>query len=137
MHSGGLLRLAFAGNACRNVTVTGNRVGQVGDEADRVVHYSAFHEFDPGCVADSAGAYRAGAGTVFVVAAAGGAELYNVHRKDPEAGYFAAAMGRNSPGKHFGLALLDVTPKRMTVRFVGSTHGSFEDAFELKRRASD
>ena len=94
-------------------------------------------EFDPGCVADSAGAYRAGAGTVFVVAAAGGAELYDVHRKDPEAGYFAAAMGRNSPGKHFGFALLDVTPKRMTVRFVGSTPGSFKDAFELKRRASD
>ena len=58
-------------------------------------------EFDPGCVADSAGAYRAGAGTVFVVAAAGGAELYDVHPDDPEAKYFAATMGRNTRGRPF------------------------------------
>ena len=55
-------------------------------------------DFDPDCVADSADTVRAGAGTVFVVAAAGGAELYDVHRDDPEAEYFAAAMGRNTPG---------------------------------------
>ena len=55
-------------------------------------------DFDPDCVADSADTVRAGAGTVFVVAAAGGAELYDVHQDDPEAEYFAAAMGRNTPG---------------------------------------
>jgi 3',5'-cyclic AMP phosphodiesterase CpdA len=94
-------------------------------------------DFDPDCVADSADTVRAGAGTVFVVAAAGGAELYDVHRDDPEAEYFAAAMGRNTPGKHYGFALLDITPERMAVRFVGSTPGSFEDGFEIQRSASD
>ena len=91
-------------------------------------------EFDPDCVADSADTVRAGAGTVFVVAAAGGAELYDVHRDDREAEYFAAAMGRNTPAKHYGFALLDITPEKMAVRFVGSTPGSFEDAFEIERR---
>jgi 3',5'-cyclic AMP phosphodiesterase CpdA len=94
-------------------------------------------EFDPDCVADSTRTYRAGAGTVFVVAAAGGAELYDVHPDDPEAKYFAATMGRNTRGSRSGFALLDITPERMSVRFVGSTPGSFEDAFEIERGASN
>jgi 3',5'-cyclic AMP phosphodiesterase CpdA len=94
-------------------------------------------EFDPDCVADSTNQARAGAGTVFVIAAAGGAELYDIHPDDPEAEYFAATMGRNTPGRRYGFVLLDISPKRMSVRFVGSTAGSFDDAFEIDREASN
>jgi hypothetical protein len=90
-------------------------------------------EFDPDCVMDSTDSYRAEAGTVFVIAAAGGAELYDVHPDDPEANYFAATMGRNTRGRRHGFALLDLSPTRMSLHFVGSTPGSFDDAFEIER----
>jgi 3',5'-cyclic AMP phosphodiesterase CpdA len=89
--------------------------------------------FDPDCVVDHGDTIRAGAGTMFVVAAAGGAELYDVHPDDPEAKYFAATMGRNTRGSRYGFAQLDLSPTRMSVRFVGSTPGGFEDAFEIER----
>jgi hypothetical protein len=90
-------------------------------------------EFDPDCVVTSTDTPRAGAGTVFVIAAAGGAELYDAHPNDPEARYFAATMGRNTRGSRHGFALLDISPARLSVRFVGSTPGSFEDSFEIER----
>jgi 3',5'-cyclic AMP phosphodiesterase CpdA len=94
-------------------------------------------EFDPDCVADSTDTFRAGSGTVFLISAAGGAELYDVDPDDPEAGYFAATMGQNTRGSRYGFALLDLSPTRMSVRFVGSTPGSFEDAFEIEREAAN
>ncbi|MGF7473547.1 hypothetical protein WFJ45_22430, partial [Salmonella enterica subsp. enterica serovar Minnesota] len=46
---------------------------------------------DPDCVVDDGedDEYQQGAGTVFLVAGTGGAELYEVHADDPEAPYFA------------------------------------------------
>lgn len=90
-------------------------------------------EFDPDCVVDDDDAHRKGAGSVFVVAGSGGAELYPIDANDPEAGYFAAAMGANTRGNRRGFALLTVSPERLEVRFVGSTPGSFADHFEIER----
>jgi Calcineurin-like phosphoesterase len=88
--------------------------------------------FEPACVVDDDDVYRKGAGSVFVVAGAGGAELYPIHSNDPEAGYFVAAMGRNTPGQRHGFAMLTISERRLLVRFVGSTPGSFADRFEIE-----
>jgi hypothetical protein len=88
--------------------------------------------FDPACVVDDDDTYRKGAGPVFVVAGAGGADLYPIHANDPEAGYFAAAMGQNTPGERHGFAMLTISQRRLLVRFVGSTPGSFADHFEVE-----
>jgi Calcineurin-like phosphoesterase len=88
-------------------------------------------EFDPDCVIDGGDAYRKGAGTVFVIAGTGGAELYPVDHDDPEAGYFAATMGKNTTGARHGFALLTITPRRFEVRFMGSTPGLFADRFSI------
>jgi Calcineurin-like phosphoesterase len=90
--------------------------------------------FKPKCVVDDDDAYRQGAGSVFVVTGAGGAELYPIHANDPEAGYFVTAMGRNTPGDRHGFAMLEISQQRLLVRFVGSTAGSFGDRFEIVAR---
>jgi hypothetical protein len=87
--------------------------------------------FNPRCVANGGRTQRKGAGTVFVVAGSGGAPLYPVHAGDPEAGYFATAMGANSPGRRHGFALLQISPSRLAVRFVPSTPGTFSDRFRI------
>lgn len=91
-------------------------------------------EFDLDCVVGTGDSYRGGAGSTFVIAAAGGGELYPVHADDPEAGYFESTMGRNTPGSRHGFALLKISPRRLDVRFVGSTDGSFTDRFAIERR---
>jgi hypothetical protein len=88
--------------------------------------------FDRDCVVDGDDTYRKGAGTPFVISGAGGAELYQVHADDAEAGYFVATMGRNTPGHRHGFALLTLSPERLDVRFVGSTPGSFGDRFAIE-----
>jgi hypothetical protein len=90
-------------------------------------------QFDRDCLVADGDAYRKGGGSVFVVSGAGGAELYPVRASDPEAGYFAAAMGANTRGNRHGFALLTISPRRLGVRFVGSTPGSFADRFQIER----
>lgn len=92
------------------------------------------NRFDPDCVVDDDDSYRKGAGSAFVISGAGGAELYPVHANDPEAGYFVAAMGRNTSGNRHGFAMLTISPRRLAVRFVGSTPGSFADRFEIENK---
>jgi Calcineurin-like phosphoesterase len=91
-------------------------------------------QFDRDCVVADGDTYRKGGGSVFVVSGAGGAELYPVDPNDPEAGYFAAAMGGNTRGNRHGFAMLTISPRRLDVRFVGSTRGSFADRFRIERR---
>lgn len=91
-------------------------------------------EFDRDCVVADRDTYRKGGGPAFVISAAGGAELYPVHADDPEAGYFAAAMGRNTPGAGAGFTELTISPKRLQARFVGSQGGSFDDSFAIEGR---
>jgi Calcineurin-like phosphoesterase len=86
--------------------------------------------FDRDCVVDDDDSYEKGAGSVFVISGAGGGELYPLHRSDPEAGYFAATMGKNSDPRH-GFAMLTISPRALSIRFVGSTPGSFADRFEI------
>jgi Calcineurin-like phosphoesterase len=90
--------------------------------------------FDPDCVVDAGDSYEKGKGSAFVISGAGGAELYPVHANDPERGYFVAAMGRNTKGNRHGFSSLTISPRRLAVRFVGSTPGSFEDRFEIRDR---
>jgi hypothetical protein len=90
--------------------------------------------FKPKCVVDDDDAYRQGAGSVFVVTGAGGAELYPIHANDPEAGYFVTAMGQNTPGDRHGFTMLEISQQRLRSRFVGSTPGSFGDRFEIEAR---
>jgi hypothetical protein len=39
-------------------------------------------------------------------------------------------MGLNKQGRH-GFVLLTISPRKLAVRFVGSTPGSFGDRFEI------
>jgi hypothetical protein len=90
--------------------------------------------FDGGCVADGGedDAYAKGAGTVFVVTGAAGAELYEVNPDDPEAGYFVEWMGANSdPSK--GFTKVTVSRGEVSSEFVGSTPDSnFTDRFTIR-----
>ena len=88
--------------------------------------------YDRDCVVADGDAYRQGAGSVFVISGAGGAELYPMHPGDPEAGYFVATMGKNTPGNRSGFAHLTISPEELQVRFVASEPGSFEDAFTIE-----
>ena len=91
-------------------------------------------DFDRRCVADAGDALERGRGTVFMVAGmAGGEELYPVHADDPEAGYFATAMGRNSPSPRDGFVELRLTSASLEAAFVGSTPGRFGDSFAIRR----
>jgi hypothetical protein len=89
--------------------------------------------FEADCVADDDNTYAKGVGSTFLIVGTGGAELYPVHANDPEAGYFATTMGRNTPGARHGFARLTFSPQRLAVQFVGSTPGSFSDRFEIRR----
>jgi 3',5'-cyclic AMP phosphodiesterase CpdA len=106
-------QIATAGARCREVVV------------DR---------FDPDCVVDDGDVYRQGEGSVFLVVGTGGADLYPIHATDPEAGYFVTAMGRNSRGNRHGFAMLTLSRRRLAVRFVASTPGSFADRFAIRAR---
>jgi hypothetical protein len=88
--------------------------------------------YDPDCVADDGadGEYRKGDGPVFVINGAGGGELYDVSTTDPEAGYFAATMGRNREGR-FGFTALDISEDRLSARFAPSSAGTFEDGLTI------
>jgi hypothetical protein len=88
-------------------------------------------EFNPDCVVDDDDSYAKGKGTVFVIAGAGGVELYPVSADDPEAGYFVTTMGENTPGNRHGFADLTITPERLGLEFVGSAPGTFSDSFEI------
>jgi len=89
-------------------------------------------EFNPACVADDGlnGSYRRGAGTVFVTAGAGGAELYPIDEDDPQAGYFAAWMGSNRSPTH-GFVEVTIGAEEIEVAFVPTSDGAFRDRFAI------
>ena len=90
-------------------------------------------DFDGDCVSDDGRSVRKGNGPIFVIAGTGGAEMYPVHADDPEAGYFTATMGRNTGGNRSGFVELEISPDRLSGRFVGSTRGTFTDSFSIER----
>ena len=87
--------------------------------------------FNPKCVVAAGDSYRKGAGTAFVISGAGGQPLYKLNPRDPEARYFVATMGENTPGRRNGFASLALSQDELSVRFVGSTRGSFADRFAI------
>jgi hypothetical protein len=91
-------------------------------------------EHDPACVVDdgSDDEYRKGAGPVFVIAGMGGGDLYDVHRDDSEAGYFAAVMGRNEQPR-WGFASVTVDEDALELQFSPSSPGEFSDRFTIRR----
>jgi hypothetical protein len=92
--------------------------------------------FDDDCVVDSGedNAYSKGAGPVFVVTGAAGAELYETNPKDPEAGYFVRWMGANSHPRK-GFTKFAVSREELSAEFVGSTSTSdFTDKFAIRAR---
>jgi hypothetical protein len=99
-------------------------------------HEVIVDSFDPDCVVAAGNSYERGAGSAFVISGAGGAELYPLDQRDPEARYFVAAMGANTPGRRYGFTLLEITPERLRARFVASSPGSFRDSFEIVERAA-
>lgn len=89
--------------------------------------------YNRNCVRDRGGngLYRKGAGVVFVGVGTGGRALYDVNAKDPEAGYFAASMGRNKQPRK-GFLEVSITRTRLTANFVGTTRtSSFRDRFAI------
>jgi hypothetical protein len=92
--------------------------------------------FDDAIVVDSGkdNAYTKGAGPVFIVTGAAGAELYETHPNDPEAGYFVKWMGANSDPRK-GFTKFTVSREEISAEFVGSTSTSdFTDRFTIRAR---
>ena len=92
--------------------------------------------FDGDCVADSGedDVYTKGAGPVFVISGAAGADLYDTNPNDPEAGYFVAWMGKNSEPRK-GITKFTVSRGEISAEFVGSTTTSeFTDYFVIRAR---
>jgi hypothetical protein len=92
-------------------------------------------QHNPACVIDDGDndEYRKGDGPVFLIVGTGGGDLYDVHEDDPEAGYFANAMGHNRDGR-WGFVSLTVTDAELISQFVPSSHGQFADHFAIRRR---
>ena len=89
--------------------------------------------YNSNCVSNRGGdgLYQKGAGVVFVGVGTGGSALYDVNAKDPEAGYFAASMGRNKQPRK-GFLEVSVMRTRLTASFVGTTRtSSFRDRFVI------
>ena len=88
--------------------------------------------FNAGCVVDDGSdqIYTAGNGTLFVIDATFGAELYNINLLDPEVGYFAKWMGLNADPR-FGFMKYTVSDTGISAQFIGSTAGTFTDSFTL------
>jgi|GEM_PF-5064998 len=88
--------------------------------------------FDANCVVDdgSDDLYTAGNGTLFVIDAVFGAEMYDVNLLDPEIGYFAKWMGLNADPR-FGFMKYTVSEAGISAQFMGATTGSFTDSFNL------
>jgi len=88
--------------------------------------------FDANCVVDdgSDNLYTTGNGTVFVIDAVFGAEMYDVNLLDPEIDYFAKWMGLNADPR-FGFMKYTVSDAGIFAEFIGSTAGSFADSFNL------
>jgi hypothetical protein len=90
--------------------------------------------FDDDCVVDSGedNAYTKGAGPVFVITGAAGADLYDISPNDPEAGYFVKWMGKNSDPRK-GFTKFTVSRGEISAEFVGSTSTSdFTDRFAIR-----
>jgi hypothetical protein len=89
--------------------------------------------YDPACVADGReGGYLQGRGTVSVIVATAGQELYELNPQDPEAGYFVRWMGAER-ARH-GLLRIEITSSMLSARFVPSTATSdFVDRFVIGR----
>lgn len=90
------------------------------------------NSFDPACVADDGAdrRYAKDKGPLFVISGAGGADLDDIHEEDPERGYFAAVMGRNSSPRN-GFLRLRASREELRGEFVGSSPGEFMDAFAV------
>ncbi len=88
--------------------------------------------FSSACVVDDGadGVYARGAGTVFVIVGTGGTGLLDVNESDPEAGYFASWMGRNSNPRK-GVLKVMLSDTSLSAQFVGSTPGIFTDSFVI------
>lgn len=89
--------------------------------------------FSRPCVADTDNSLAKGDGTLFATAGVGGAGLYDINDEDPEAGYFAAASGKNRDPAEGTLDAI-ATKERLTVRFVPAEGYSFTDAFTIERK---
>jgi hypothetical protein len=82
--------------------------------------------YRPDCVVDDGfdDVYQKGAGTVFVVSGTFGRSLYEISALDPEAGYFAKAMGERTTygsantGTGYGFVRYTVAASRIDAEFV-------------------
>ena len=86
--------------------------------------------FDPDCVADdgSDGVFARGQGAVWVLNAAAGVSSNRMNLDDPEIGYLATWMDRDTAST--GFSRFTVTPTRLDAQFV-TTRGSYTDAFAI------
>ena len=90
--------------------------------------------FDADCVADSDGAFSAGAGTVFATVGTGGTPQRDVNDADSEAGYFSAWAGLNK-NQTFGLLDLHLSETQLSAQFVPTSGGNFTDSFTITQGA--
>lgn len=85
-----------------------------------------------GCLADAErpNTYEAGRGTVLVINGSGGRTLYNIDKYDPEAPYFAAAVGANNGGS-YGYLKLTITDRQLAGTYVVAAGKGVTDTFTI------
>ena len=90
-------------------------------------------DYNPACVADAReDGYEQGRGTVSVIVATAGQELYELNPLDPETGYFVRWMGAERARN--GLLKIEVSLSMLSAAFVPSTGKSdFADRFVIRR----
>ncbi|MGP4032918.1 metallophosphoesterase [Pseudarthrobacter sp. 1C304] len=89
--------------------------------------------FSPGCITDSDDTLAKSTGTVFTTIGVGGESIYDVHKDDSEAGYFAAFSGKNR-APAFGTLDVILTADKLSARFVPADGYTFTDAFSISRQ---
>lgn len=85
------------------------------------------------CVANdgSAGIYKRGQGTIFVIQGTFGQVYYNISASRPDYPYFASAMGFNTTGKGHGFVVYTVSQNMIHAQTNFS--GTFSDSFTIVR----
>jgi PKD repeat protein len=88
--------------------------------------------FNAACVLDSDNDLVKGRGTIFATVGTGGVPLRDMNATDAEAGYFASWSGLNA-NPTFGLLDVRATADQLDARFIGTSGGTFADAFVIRR----
>jgi predicted phosphodiesterase len=86
--------------------------------------------YNRNCVVSSSTSLTKGGGSVIVINGTGGESVSPINLSDPHKNYFRTWEGRNVNAT-MGVSLVTVSDHRLTVKFVGTSGGTFSDSFTI------